>query len=574
MIKRDPISTSVCRTLLILTTIFACSVGRLSAQTEDDLIPIIKGELDREMKEFKAVNPSPYYVSYQVHEAHTGMIAASFGSITEANQNAYRQVKTTVRVGDYGYDNTHREDDRMMDGEFRNNFSNTKQLPLENNAHAIRQELWLTTQREYQSALKAYQSLKKKDDAKLNPGGDFSKEDVQSFVDGPLPDFEATYHEKEWKERIKQLTTPFLDNPDIIDGSAQLRISFERNYLISSEGTVVAQNRISAYLFITAAIRTLDGDVAPLHLSYFASKPSGLPSSEQMLSDVKEMIRKLVLLRAAPKAEPYTGPAILYARVAGVFFHEIFGHRIEGHRFRDRMDAQTFKGMLGAAVLPRNFDVISDPTLSTFSGKDLNGYYRYDDEGVASRRVNVVEKGVLKTFLLSRSPMNAEFPHSNGHGRGATGASPVSRQSNLIVVNEKPTTMKNLRKMLVAECKRQGKAYGYLFMDVTGGFTMTNRFMPNAFNIFPMEVYRVYVDGKPDELVHGVNLIGTPLSMFAEIKGTDNVSEVFTGFCGAESGSVPVTAISPSILVNRIETQKKIENEIEQSILPRPGFKD
>jgi TldD protein len=130
--------------------------------------------------------------------------------------------------------------------------------------------------------------------------------------------------------------------------------------------------------------------------------------------------------------------------------------------------------------------------------------------------------------------------------------------------------MKDLRKMLINECQKQKKPYGYFFMDVIGGFTTTDRYMPNAFNIFPTEVYRVYVDGRPDELVRGVELIGTPLAMFAEIKAADDKSEVFTGFCGAESGSVPVTAISPSLYVKRIETQKKATKQVDKAILDKP----
>jgi TldD protein len=131
--------------------------------------------------------------------------------------------------------------------------------------------------------------------------------------------------------------------------------------------------------------------------------------------------------------------------------------------------------------------------------------------------------------------------------------------------------MAELRKMLIEECKKQKKEYGYLFMDVTGGFTTTQRAMPNAFNIFPTEVYRIYVDGRADQLVRGVDLIGTPLAMFSEIQAADDQAEVFIGFCGAESGSVPVTAIAPSLYVRQIETQKKAVSQIEKTLLTRPN---
>jgi TldD protein len=221
-------------------------------------------------------------------------------------------------------------------------------------------------------------------------------------------------------------------------------------------------------------------------------------------------------------------------------------------------------------ILMKSLNITSDPTLSIFKQQALNGHYLFDDEGVKARKVNVVQKGVLTSFLMSRTPIE-NFNSSNGHGRAQSGMPVVSRQSNLIVESQKPVSMTDLRKMLISECKKQNRDYGYLFSDVIGGFTTTQRFMPNAFNIFPTEVYRIYVDGRPDELVRGVDLIGTPLAMFAGISAADNNAEVFTGFCGAESGSVPVTAISPSLFVKRIETQKKAARQVDKSLLRKPS---
>jgi TldD protein len=564
------------RHLLISTLlVVAFSPFQLKGQAVDDeLIKIVKKELDREIPGFKSVNPTPYYLAYKIKDGYTAYLSSSFGSLIDKEQRHIRSLHTTVRVGDYNYDNTHINERGFEYREMFDPFASFSFLPLENNEKAIRMVLWRKTQEAYQSARLAYQSLKTDGkDPKDPPVGDFSKEQSNVFVEPPLADFNSVYDERGWQERICRFTRPFSSNTDIIQSTAQLIIQHGRDYFVSSEGTIVAQNRVSAYLTIQAAIRTADGDVAPLYLPYFAFQPSALPTDEKILADVNEMIGKLTKLQKAPRAEPYSGPAILHAKAAGVFFHEIFGHRIEGHRMKESFDSQTFKGMLESQVLPKNLSVVSDPTRSQFDGQDLNGYYQFDDEGIKSQKVTVVDRGVLKTFLMSRRPLT-NLGNSNGHGRGEGVFSPVSRQSNLIVKNSSPISMKDMRKRLMSECKKQKKEYGYLFMEVTGGFTMTDRFMPNAFNIFPIEVYRVYTDGRPDELVHGVNLIGTPLSMFAEIQASDDLSKIFTGFCGAESGSVPVTAISPSIYVSRIETQKKPQAEIEQNILPRPLDKD
>ena len=242
---------------------------------------------------------------------------------------------------------------------------------------------------------------------------------------------------------------------------------------------------------------------------------------------------------------------------------------MEGHRLESLDDGQTFKDKLGSEVLPKSFQVFSDPNLREWNGQDLIGTYKYDDQGVKAQKVVLVKNGILQDFLMSRRP-TSEFLHSNGHGRAQPGYAPVSRQSNLIVESSKPYNDVELRKMLIKECKKQKKEYGYYFKEVIGGLTFTDRYNANVFDINPIEVYRIYVDGRPDELVSGVELIGTPLTMFSNIIAAGEKKEVFTGFCGAESGHIPVTTIAPAVLVRKIETQKTPEYDSELPLLPNP----
>jgi len=220
-------------------------------------------------------------------------------------------------------------------------------------------------------------------------------------------------------------------------------------------------------------------------------------------------------------------------------------------------------------VLPDFLSVKFDPTRETIESTDLNGYYRYDDEGVKARPVTVVEKGILKTFLMSRSPIQG-FDHSNGHGRRQAGAEVVSRQSNLIVESKNQVPEKALRQMLVAEIQRQNKPYGLYFEQVTGGYTLTQRRGLQAYTVIPLIVYRVYADGRPDELVRGADIVGTPLASFAKILATSDKLAVFNGYCGAESGQVPVSAVAPALLVSEIEIQKKEHSQDRPPLLEKP----
>src|SRR5690606_19325338 len=316
------------------------------------------------------------------------------------------------------------------------------------------------------------------------------------------------------------------------------------------------ENATETWQSIYGNTKAEDGMELPLYKLYFAYLPNELPSRDSVLADVHGMSARLSQLRKSPLADPFVGPAILSGRAAGVFFHEIFGHRLEGKRMKNEYDGQTFKSKIGTEVLPSFLSITMDPTRKTVGDAKVNGFYKFDDEGVAAQKVAVVEQGILKNFLMTRTPING-VSGSNGHARTAPSGMPESRQSNLIVTGKSDKSFDDLRNLLIAECKKQGKEYGYIFQDVQGGFTNVGRNTPNAFNVLPTEVYKIYADGRPDELVRGVDLIGTPLSMFKHIAACSNQMETFNGMCGSGSGWVPVSASSPAIFVDVIETQKK-----------------
>jgi predicted Zn-dependent protease len=184
--------------------------------------------------------------------------------------------------------------------------------------------------------------------------------------------------------------------------------------------------------------------------------------------------------------------------------------------------------------------------------------------------VDLIDDGVLKTFLMSRLPI-ASFSSSNGHGRAEVGHVPTGRQGNLIVTSTKSVPEAELRKELIEEAKKQGKPYGLYFEDISSGFAVTQRSSPQAFQVIPLVVWRVYADGRPDELVRGVSIVGTPLAAMKRIVATGDKSEVFNGECGAESGTVPVSAVAPAMLLSEMETQRQPQGTDRPPILPKPG---
>lgn len=540
------------------------SVSNAYAQ-EDDLIKILNTELDREFEILSQADDPVYYMDYQVRDVKTLRVSANLGSLNSSTSSHNRMANATVRVGSYEMDNTHTTSNQYDRGYGMNvEFP----VPLENNEKAIAHFLWTLTNLKYQGAQERYKKIST--DAKESETADFSKETPEVFI-GEIKSVDFKKDQKNIEARLKRLSGLFLENEDIVIGEVSLNRELITKYFVSTEGAKIVHQLGYNFMSVNASIRGPEGEMIPLYQTYFAFDIDELPAEDVLEADIKRIMKSLVDLQTAPLAEPYSGPAILHPRVAGVFFHEIFGHRIEGSRLKSDFDSQTFKEKVGEPVLPKSINVYMDPTINKLGDQDLIGYYVFDDEGIRGQKINVVDQGILRNFLMTRKPLK-QFSSSNGHARTQGGLEPVSRQSNLIVEANKEVSNEDLRKQLIKECKKQKKKYGYYFKDVQGGFTNTDRFSPNAFNIIPTLVYRVYVDGRPDELVRGVDLIGTPLSMFAEIKTASDERATFNGFCGAESGRVPVSATAPGLLVRRIETQKQYrqKGEDDSPILPRP----
>jgi predicted Zn-dependent protease len=445
------------------------------------------------------------------------------------------------------------------------------QLPLADDREALARSLWLATNAGYGTALDNYLRVKTEAEVRAkeeDTSPDFSQEAPQTYLGKPAPP--VVVDRAAWEQRVRALSRLFRDYPDVYQNMAVLSVQNETDYFASSEGSQVVVPHVQARLVILAVTRAEDGMDLFRMRTFEAETVAGLPAQPELEAAVRELGRSLEALRKAPVTEPFDGPAILSGRAAAVFFHEVLGHRLEGQRQRGDEEGQTFTKELNKEVLPPFLSVTDDPTLTTFGKTWLSGSYEYDDEGRKAQRVALIQDGVLKTFLMSRLPI-ASFAASNGHGRAQTGHVPTGRQGNLIVTSTKSVPEAELRKQLIDEAKKQGKPYGLYFEDISSGFAVTTRSSPQAFSVVPLVVWRVYVDGRPDELVRGVSIVGTPLAAMKRILATGDKSEVFNGECGAESGTVPVSAVSPAMLLSEMETQRQPQGTARPPILPIPG---
>lgn len=536
------------------------------------LLDMLQAELDRNFTALSSpeLDPPAYFMGYTVTAIEELYLEAEDGTLLREDRDRSRVLDIDVRVGDHQRDNSHSSGGDYGPG---NGLGSGLPVTVGDVDLSLSQAIWLDTEAQYKAAVtklrdvESSEQLRSEDDGPDHP--DFSKEKPLVHVEPEQSlDLAAVGHE--WQATITEVSAELGDDPLVLRSSASLSASASNQFMVDTEGSRVQTGRVRLRILLEARAQADDGMMLQRTETFEAHVPEQLPDAARLHATAKRLRQELLALRKAPIADPYTGPAILEGRAAGVFFHEIFGHRLEGHRQKDDLEGQTFTDRLDRRVLPPFLDVVDDPTITALGGTPLSGHYFVDDEGVAAQRTVIVDRGKLKTFLLDRSPV-LPFRRSNGHGRREPGYQVVARQGNLVVTSRKAYSSRELRQQLVAEIKRQDKPYGLRFSDIEGGYTITDRSGPQAFRVTPLMVYRVYPDERPDELVRGVEIVGTPLASFDTIVATDDRPGIFNGVCGAESGWVPVSAVSPSLLLESIEIERAAHDRDKPPLLPPPA---
>jgi predicted Zn-dependent protease len=567
IVRRTATKTAIRAAFAALALALPVAAGAQQQQTTPVLLNAMTTELNRAFtslgKQESGKQLPPYFLSYSVSDAGAVVIRAQAGALVDSSTNHVRIADVQLRIGDPKLDNTH--------GAHRASAVTSTPLPLNDDREALARSLWLATNAGYGKALDNYMRVKTEAEVHAkeeDSSPDFSQEAPQVSLGKPAPPVKVD--RTAWEQRVRALSRIFRDYPDVNLNMVIFSAQNETDYYASSEGSQVIAPHLQARLVAIAVTRADDGMDLFRAQTFEAETAEGLPPQAEMEAAIRELGTSLEALRKAPVTEPFDGPAILSGRAAAVFFHEVLGHRLEGQRQRGTEEGQTFTKEVGQAVLPSFLSVADDPTLTTFGKTWLSGNYEYDDEGQKARRVELIQDGVLKNFLMSRLPI-ASFSASNGHGRAQTGKVPIGRQGNLIVTSTKMEPENKLRKQLIEEAKKQGKPYGLYFEDISSGFAVTQRSSPQAFQVIPLVVWRVYVDHRPDELVRGVSIVGTPLAAMKSIVATGDKYEVFNGECGAESGTIPVSAVAPAMLVSTMETQKQAQGTARPPILPIPG---
>ncbi len=552
---------------LFIVSALLSNISRADQVRSDTVVlTAMEQELKRSQNKLKLGDYDPlYYISYQIKDNEYTIIHGKYGAILSSDKNRTRRLFVDVRVGDYEFDNSIRG---RSGGKFP--FHDASYIPIDNDPDAIKTVLWQVTDYTYKEALKQY--FNKKADSvqevKVEEIPSFTKEKTHVYY-GPQLGLE--FNEKKWEENIRDISSVYKEYKELLDSSVTITAQKETVYFVNSEGSRYIRDEILYSIDAEAVARTKDGKtITNTRSMYFVSNDE-IPTPENIKKELREMMDETIAMSNAAPLQPLTVPVLLEPEAAGVVFHEALGHRLEGERQIDDNEGQTFKEKVGKKIIPEFLSMIDDPTLGSYNGTHLMGMYPFDDQGVPGQRVVLIENGVLKNFLMSRTPVNG-FDKSNGHGRSSYGRAPMARMSNTIIESDNQYSKQELKKLLLEEVKKQNKPFGLIIKKMRGGETNTSSYNFQAFRATPIVIYKVDPDTGEETPVRDIEIVGTPLVSVNKIVATGDDYGIFNGFCGAESGYVPVSTVAPSILVSEMEFQRTSSKKEKHPLLPPPFF--
>jgi len=539
----------------------------ISKKVIQRIIPILQKDCKRALRMKVPGFPKVYYCSFLLRDITWFNTWASNGSIYRKRSDRTRNVYTDLRIGNYRYDQT--TEGGLTDNESDRESVSHVNVPIDDHDYSgLRFALWRLTETKFREALRDY--------------NDKQSSRMSSSVTDQLPSFyklgrcrKVTFarpqevDEKKWTSFVKRASKWISRLPNISTSWVEFETSQDTKIFVSTENRTIVQHTRIYSLTTTLRQLTKDGSTVEQDVVYNCSDLKELPSFAKFIKAVLIKYEQLKRLAKAEQLHSFSGPVLLYPRPAGLLFHEAVGHRLEGCRLLSSEEGQTFKGLEGKAVLNVDLDVTDNPNLHTFHYEKCVGSYQFDDEGSEAREAVLIKGGVLKGFLNTRAQTHKRGFVPNGHARSKKFQRPVSRMGVFIVKGNKTKSINHLREKLVEQIKKQGKPFGLIVYETSGGETDTTSYDFQAFSGEISYATLIYPNGK-EKVVRGVNLVGTPLQALNNIIAVGDRLELDNAFCGAESGLIPVSTISPAVLLSNLELQAKGEDQSSQSILKPP----
>jgi hypothetical protein len=533
-----------------------------AAADEDAVLRAMRDELTRSTTQLKLENLAPpYFAAYRVVESTDTSVTASFGSIVTRDRvrPRHRVAMIELRVGSPQLDQTN-----FLSNNIFGSFSQSHELPLDDNYTELRRQLWIATDTAYKQAVeqlaKKKASLENKtrpdqtDDYGSEPPTQTTEETPRLKVDSPVAE-----------QLVRELSAVFREFPAVVHSNAALTLSEQFTRYVNSEGTSYTRRETLVTLVVAAVAQAPDGRTLESNVIHYARTAEALPAKVQLLGEVRALGQQLTALREAPLlADTYNGPVLFEDAAAAEVFAQVFVPRLvaskrlvfENAQFESMLTPQLenpFMDKIGARVLPDFLNVTDDATLAEIGGVPVFGTGKVDDEGVPTREVKLVEEGRLKTLLTSRVPSRGLLKSTGSrHGGGPT-------PSNLIVTATEGLTAEALKAELLKLAQQRGKEFGVIVRRVTNPSFRTVRDRALTSNresgrIEPaILVSKVFPDGH-EELLRNVEVNGLTISAFKDIVAAGKEPCVYhTPFISAgTSGSELISLAVPSLLFDDV----------------------
>ncbi len=557
----------------LLACAFAASPAR--AEEPDTLMRAVEDELSRTMTRLRMGElPRPYFTAYTVHDTHRFELVASFGALKDSGGFHQRSAKIDLRVGSRNFDNAH-----YVGPDHWNYPPESRSLVLDDDYDALRHDLWLLSDGAFKRALERLsQKLAYKQDRMIRDIlPDLSEEPAASSRTRAS---RAPFRRKIWERRLRKLSKIFRDYPLIQNSQVGLYWTDQAVYFADSEGRRVIKPGNDYEIAITAGAQASDGMHLMEHRRFIRQAPDRLPPFALLETEVVKLAKSLTALAEAPKFdEEYIGPILFEDQAAGEFFNQLLARNISYARevwvqnegMRKQFPTGALTTRKGLRVLSPFLSVEDDPGLREFEGIPLIGHYTVDDEGIPARRVQLVEKGILRDLPAGRSPTK-ENPRSNGHGRSAFWEKPQARISNMIVWAEKTETLRAMKKDLLRRAAEFGLDHAYIARRM-----MTDEVRrADEFLAPPALLYRVDVGTGKETLVRNARFSGVTLRALRDIVAASHRRHVYNYYqLGANplaQGQTQASIVHPSILVAEIELKRTDAKPVKLPYIKHPHF--
>jgi len=521
------------RRLLLLAVVFCgtCLAQDAAKSANDPVLRAMLDELQRSQAKLKLTDvEAPYYIEYRISDVDEFKVETVFGERRLQNRSHGRLLRVVVRVGNY------KQDSYIGLGEGMTNVA-----VVDDDLAALRNELWLSTDRAYKMASEALtqkQAALKQLNVEI-PVDDFAKAAAVESVQ-PLTHLEVT--PQDWVDTLQAASALYRRDALLQDFEASADFSATNRYLVNTEGTIVRDGKALYNVRVSGNTQAADGMRLNRGWSFVSAAAAELPARAKVLEQSGKVIAALKALREAPMAdEAYRGPVLFAPAAAENVIDSLVSNNIAGRKPQLGAPARTtgtWSAEYKSRVLPDFLSVKDDPTLTTFQGRSLIGSYAVDDDGVKAQAVSIVEKGKLVNFLMGRAPIR-DFPESNGHGRAALGQSPEPAPGTLKVESSEPLPPEELKRKLIELAKQHDLKYGY-FVESLGG------------DLSPQVLRRVWVNDGHEELVRG--------GLFGELDARSLRSDIVAAGddlrVSNRAESIPNSIINPSLLFDELQVKR------------------